>query len=102
LQKKYANIKSQESSIRDFKDWQIIYSVSINYDKKASKIASILGDAESKIYQAVQQYNKLGGDWKKDKKWGGRREERSIMTLEKEKIKSITAFSWIKKALKGI
>jgi transposase len=78
------NNESQKS-IRDFKDWQIIYSVLTNSGKKAAEIADILCVTEDKIYTTVRKYNKLGSSWKTDVKWGGRREKRCIMTLEKEK-----------------
>ncbi|MDR2652943.1 MAG: winged helix-turn-helix domain-containing protein, partial [Prevotellaceae bacterium] len=68
-----------------FKDWQILYSVQVNTGKKASEIAKILGITKNKIYKTIQKYNKLGASWKENVKWGGRREERCIMTLEKEK-----------------
>jgi transposase len=79
------NIVNSQKSIRDFKDWQIIYSVQINSGKKASEIANILGVTANKVYKTVQKYNKKGASWKENVKWGGRRERRCIMALEKEK-----------------
>jgi transposase len=76
---------NSQKTIRDYKDWQIIYSVQINSGKKASEIADIICTTENKIYKTVQRYNKLGLSWKSNTKWGGRREKRCIMTLEKEK-----------------
>jgi transposase len=79
------NIMNSQKSIRDFKDWQIIYSVLVNSGKKALDIANILCVTENKIYKTVEKYNKFGASWKTNVQWGGRREERCIMTLEKEK-----------------
>jgi transposase len=74
-----------QKDIRTFKDWQIIYCVQINYGKKAEEIASMLGITATKVYKKVQTYNKYGVDWLKDKKWGGRREERCHLSIEEEK-----------------
>ena len=74
-----------QRTVRDFKDWQILYSVQINPGKQASEIADILCVTVNKIYKTVEKYNKLGASWKSNVRWGGRREERSIMTLEKER-----------------
>jgi transposase len=76
---------NSQLSVHDFKDWQIIYSVKSNPGKKVIEIADILCVTKSKIYDTVQNYNRLGITWKSDIKWGGRREERCIMTLEMEK-----------------
>ena len=65
--------------------WQIIYSVLVNPGKKAVDIANILCVTENKIYKTVEKYNKLGASWKTNVQWGGRREERFIMTIEEEK-----------------
>ena len=65
--------------------WQIIYSVLVNPGKKAVDIANILCVTENKIYKTVEKYNKLGASWKTNVQWGGRREERCIMTIEEEK-----------------
>jgi transposase len=84
-------IMNSQKSIYDFKDWQIIQSVQANPGKKASEIAEILCVKPSKIYTKVRTYNKLGVSWKSNVKRGGRREERCMMTLEKEQefLKSI-------------
>jgi transposase len=78
-------VMNSPKSIRDFKDWQIIHSVHENQGKKASEIAEILCIKPEKIYRKVQSYNKLGASWKANVNLGGRREERCIMTLEKER-----------------
>lgn len=74
-----------QKDIRSFRDWQIIYCVQINYGKKAEEIAAMLGITVTKIYKKVQTYNKYGIDWRKNKKWGGRREQRCHLSLEDEK-----------------
>ena len=76
---------NRQKTIHDFRDWQIIYSVQINPGKKATELADILGIKTENIYKKVQKYNKLGVSWKEDVIRGGRREERCIMTLDKEK-----------------
>jgi transposase len=84
-------VLNSQKSIQDFKDWQIIYSVQVNHGKQASEIAVILGVKPENIYKKVQRYNRFGMSWKTSVKRGGRREERCIMTLEKEQdfLKSI-------------
>jgi transposase len=86
-------VMNSQKSILDFKDWQItayfvhstsIHSVQANPGKKASEIADILCVKPENIYKKVQKYNKLGSSWKANVNRGGRREERCIMTLEKE------------------
>jgi len=74
-----------QKTVRDFKDWQILYSVQTNQGKRASEIADILCIGVHRIYKTVEKYNKLGASWKSNIKLGGRREERCIMTLDKEK-----------------
>ncbi len=78
-------IWKSQTELRAYQDWQIIYSVQVNRGKKAIEFAEILGVKESKIRYTVQLYNKLGKDWRTYGKWGGRREARSIMSLEEEK-----------------
>ena len=78
-------VMNSQKTIRDFRDWQILYSVQTNSGKQASEIAYILCVTITKIYKTVEKYNKLGVSWKSNINWGGRREERCIMTIEKEK-----------------
>jgi transposase len=78
-------VMNSQNTISDFKDWQILYSVQTNPGKQASEIAEILCVKKEKIYKTVEKYNKLGVSWKSNIKRGGRREERCIMTIEKEK-----------------
>ncbi|KAA6307354.1 hypothetical protein EZS27_040977 [termite gut metagenome] len=75
---------SKEKDLRSFRDWQIITAVQTHTGKKAEEIASVLGVSLSKVYHTVQQYNQLGPSWRTNKKRGGRREARSLMSLEEE------------------
>lgn len=77
-------ILEAQTQIRAFKDWQIIYSVQVNYGKTAEEIAKILGVKKSKIYNIIQNYNKFGKGFRTYDNWGGRRKERCILTLEEE------------------
>ncbi|KAA6300595.1 MAG: hypothetical protein EZS26_003255 [Candidatus Ordinivivax streblomastigis] len=65
-------------------DWQIIYCVAINVGKTASELSVLLGVSKSRIYRIIQSYNKDGKDWRVSKQWGGRREARTLMSLEEE------------------
>src|SRR5271170_2278425 len=73
-----------QKDIRLFQYWQIIYSVSTNPGRKAQEYSSLLGINKEKVYRLVQLYNKEGADFDKRLTWGGRREERSHMTLKEE------------------
>ncbi|KAA6331387.1 hypothetical protein EZS27_020003 [termite gut metagenome] len=75
---------SAQKDLRAFRDWQIITAVQTNAGKKAEEIASVLGVSISKVYHVIQQYNQLGVSWRTNKKRGGRREARSLMSLEEE------------------
>lgn len=83
--KELKKMMNAQKDIRSFRDWQIIYCVQTNFGKKAEEIASILGITTSKIYRTVQIYNNYGVEWRKNKKWGGRREERCNLSLMEEK-----------------
>jgi len=78
-------VLNKQTSIRAYKDWQVIYSVQTNSGKKAEEFSSILGVEKSKIYRIIQLYNSKGVNWRNDDNWGGRREKRCIMDLEEEK-----------------
>jgi transposase len=64
--------------------WQILLSVSFNPNKKAEEYAAFLGVTKSKIYKVVELYNKEGGDFTDNLKWGGRRASTSHMSFEEE------------------
>jgi transposase len=73
-----------QKDIRLFQYWQIIYSVSTNPGKRAEEYASLLGINKEKVYRLVQLYNKEGAGFDTELIWGGRREERSHMSIKKE------------------
>ncbi|KAA6319439.1 hypothetical protein EZS27_030670, partial [termite gut metagenome] len=78
------SVLNSQEEIRGFKDWQIIYCVAVNPGKTASELSVLLGVSKSRIYRIIQSYNKQGKDWRLSKQWGGRREARSLMSLEEE------------------
>jgi len=75
---------NSQRTVRDFKDFQILYLVSIHQGSKAIDIANMLGITVNKVFKTVEKYNKYGVKWKDDKQWGGRREKRCLMSLEEE------------------
>jgi len=77
-------IMKSQTKPRAFLDWQIIYSVQVNYGKKAEEFANILGVSKHKIYNVIQLYNKYGKEWRTYDNWGGRREARCNLSLEEE------------------
>lgn len=79
-------ILKAQTEVREYQEWQIIYSVACNTGKTADDIADILCVKKRKIYNIVQQYNKYGREWREKKQWGGRRDGRSFLTLEEEKL----------------
>jgi hypothetical protein len=74
----------ERKDVRLFQYWQIIYSVSTNPGRKAQEYSSLLGITKEKVYRLVQMYNKEGSDFDRRLSWGGRREERSHMTLKED------------------
>lgn len=76
---------NHEKEIRLFQEWQIILSITNNYNAKAEDIADFLCCKKRKIYETVKKYNKLGKLWHSDKKWGGRRKNNEYMSIEEEK-----------------
>ena len=77
-------IMYSQTEIRAFRDWQIIYSVQTNSEKKAEEIAGILGVKKSKVLRVIQLYNKKGMAWRTYGQWGGRRENRCHLSIEEE------------------
>ncbi|KAA6310297.1 hypothetical protein EZS27_038378 [termite gut metagenome] len=78
------SVLHSQKEIRAFKDWQIIYSVTVHTGKTAAELSVLLGVSKSKIYRIIQSYNKPGKEWRVSKQWGGRREARSLVSLEQE------------------
>jgi transposase len=102
------SILHSQKDIRAFKDWQIIYCVAINVGKTAAELSVLLGVSKSRIYRIIQSYNKTGKAWRVAKQWGGRREERSLMSLEEERrllkeveIEALSGQILIHKDIKG-
>jgi transposase len=73
-----------QADVRLFQYWQIIYSVQSNPGKKAEEYGNLLGMSTAKIYRITTLYNKHGEGFDKQLQWGGRREERSLLTNEQE------------------
>ena len=79
-------IMYSQTEIRAFWDWQIIYSVQTNSEKKAEEIAGILGVRKSKVLRVIQLYNKKGVCWRTYGQCGGRREKRCHLSIGEESI----------------
>jgi transposase len=79
-------VMNSQKSVKDFRDYQILYLVDIHKDKNAKDISSMPGLTSSRIYRTIEKYNIHGVLWKEGNPWGGRREARCIMSLEEEKI----------------
>lgn len=88
----------QESDVRFFQKWQILNAVANHAGIKADTIALMLGTTTNVVRRSVQLYNQQGADFMQGLQWGGRREQRSILSLAEERLllKSIEA-----KAMKG-
>ena len=97
-QNELKKLLDKETEVRFYKYWQILNAVANNAGIKAGTIASILGTSPGIVRRTVQLYNKGGVDFMKQLQWGGRREDRSHLSLDEEKalLASITV-----KSLKG-
>jgi transposase len=83
-----SEIREKITSIKGYNhviDWKIIQCIKTNPCIEASEIARVFCLSQQKVYQVIQQYNKIGARYKLDKQWGGRRKERSYISLEVEK-----------------
>lgn len=78
-----AKIKSQ-SGYNDTIDWLILRAVQSNGITNAKDIATVLGISIQKVYKVVQDYNKLGREFKENVKWGGRRRNNSYLSKDEE------------------
>ena len=74
----------QQKDIRLFEYWQILYCIQSSPGKQAEEYAALLGADISKIYRIVQLYNKQGIGFDQSLKWGGRREQRSLLSIKEE------------------
>ena len=72
------------SSVRIAGYWQIILSLSFNPGRKAEEYAMFLGKTKSQVYKIVELYNKHGAGFVDRLRWGGRREQISYLSLERE------------------
>lgn len=77
-------MRNQED-VRLFQYWQIIYSIQSNPGRKAEEYGGMLGMSTAKIYRICNLYNKHGESFDKQLNWGGRREQRSLLSYEQEK-----------------
>src|SRR3954463_7532205 len=78
--------------------WQIILSLSLSPGKKAKEYALLLGRSVRKLYRIGALYNKEGPAFTDKLSWGGRREQRCLMSFEEEE-KLLQA--WTATALQG-
>ena len=95
-------INSKITSIKNYNDvidWKIIQCVNNNPGIEASTIAKVMNVSIKKVYYTVQQYNKMGKQYKENTQWGGRRKERSYLSIDDER-KILDKFS--QKASKGM
>lgn len=72
--------------VRKFKQWQVLNAVARNPGCKADLIASLLGTTSTIVRRYVRMYNKHGSNYLSNLQWGGRRQARSLLTLEQEKV----------------
>lgn len=74
----------QQKDIRLFQYWQLLYRIQSVPGKQAKEYAALLGVDVSKVYRIVQLYNNKGADFDKYLRWGGRRDQRSLLSLAEE------------------
>lgn len=73
-----------QKDVRLFQYWQILFCIQSNPGKKASEYADLLGVDTSKVYRIVESYNTIGATFDQQLQWGGRREQRSKLSIEQE------------------
>lgn len=66
-------------------DWKIIQSVQTNPGITAQEISKVLCISVQKVYSVIEEYNRKGKDYKKEKNWGGRRKGNYYLSIEEEK-----------------
>ena len=74
----------QETKVRFFRKWQILHAVATHSGIKAEKVALLLGTSTAVVRRTVQLYNKGGADFLQHAVWGGRREQRCLLSLKQE------------------
>lgn len=77
---------SEQSEIRSFKQWQILFAVASNEGKKSEEMARVLGITKEILQRTVKHYNEYGADFQTKIKWGGRRNATSYLTVEEERL----------------
>jgi len=84
-------IMNSQTNVRSFKDWQIVYFLQTNPNKKLKEIAQMLCVSTFKLLSVKLLYNQHGKNWRPCDQRGGRREQRCHLSLEAEKslMKSI-------------
>jgi transposase len=75
--------------------WQIILTLSLNPGRKPNEYASLLGCSERKLYRIRSLYNRQGPELIDKLSWGGRREQRCVMSFrgEEELLQSQVAMA---------
>lgn len=75
---------NQQTEIRSYKQWQILFAVASNEGKKSEDMAKVLGISKEILQRTVKQYNAHGIDFQQKIRWGGRRNATSFLTIEEE------------------
>lgn len=73
------------SGYNDVIDWKIIQSVKMNTGLEAKTIAQVFCVSVQKVYSVIEDYNKMGREYRQNIHWGGRRKETCYMSFEEEK-----------------
>ena len=89
---------NQERQVHAFKHWQILYAVARHSGIKAQAVALLLGSSTAKVRRTVQLYNREGPEFLQQLHWGGRREQRCLLSFEQEEELLQT---WTATALEG-
>ena len=79
-------IMNSQTDVRSFKDWQIVYFLQTNPNKKLKEIAQMLCVSTFKLLSVKLLYNQHGENWRPCDSRGGRREQRCHLSLEEEKL----------------
>jgi transposase len=74
----------KERKVPAFRRWQILHAVATHDGISAQVIALLLGSSAHVVRRTVQRYNKEGPLFLQQLQWGGRREKRSLMSVEEE------------------
>ena len=88
----------KEQVVYKFKCWQILHAIATNSGITAQSAGLLLGCGAHTVKRTVQRYNKTGAAFLEQAKWGGRREQRCLMSFDQE---AQLLQSWEQKALEG-